>query len=135
VFDPARTQGIAERRKRSGHLISKHRFIAAQMQAFLADGLWLALARHANSMADRLAEGLAQAGIRIVWSVEANEVFAVFPRRLDARLRAAGASYYEWSTNDAGAIAGLTPDSVLVRLVTSFATTEQELDRFLSLLS
>jgi threonine aldolase len=134
VFDPARTTGMAERRKRSGQLLSKHRFVAAQFEAFLADGLWLDLARHANAMADRLAEGLERAGLRVVWPVEANEVFAVLPRRLDTALRAAGASYYEWSTRDAGAGADLGADNVLVRLVTSFATTAHELDLFLSLL-
>src|SRR5687768_7737665 len=41
--------------------VSKHRFIAAQLERYLADGLWLALARHANDMADRLAAGLAAA--------------------------------------------------------------------------
>src|SRR6202030_2285436 len=68
-FDPARAAAMAERRKRGGHLISKHRFIAAQFAAFLADGLWLRLARHANTMADRLAAGLAGFGIEPVWPV------------------------------------------------------------------
>ena len=50
-FDPARAARMDERRKRGGHLISKHRFVAAQFEAFLADGLWLKLARHANDKA------------------------------------------------------------------------------------
>ena len=62
-FDPARGANMQERRKRGGHLVSKHRFIAAQMEAYLADGLWLRLARHANAMADRLAERLSAAGL------------------------------------------------------------------------
>src|SRR5947207_7226660 len=60
-FDPARGAGMQDRRKRGGHLVSKHRFIAAQMEAFLAGDLWLDLARHANAMADRLSAGLATA--------------------------------------------------------------------------
>ena len=56
-FDPARGAALAERRKRGGHLLSKHRFIAAQFEAFLDGDLWLDLARHANGMADRLAAG------------------------------------------------------------------------------
>ena len=59
-FDPARGAGMSERRKRGGHLVSKHRFIAAQMEAYLADDLWLKLARRANAMADRLGDGLAR---------------------------------------------------------------------------
>jgi len=56
VFDPARAAFFGERRKRAGHLLSKHRFIAAQMAAYLAGDCWLLLARHANAMAKRLAE-------------------------------------------------------------------------------
>src|SRR5262249_12172696 len=56
-FDPARAAGMQERRKRGGHLLSKHRFLAAQIEAYLADDLWLRLARHANAMADRLGAG------------------------------------------------------------------------------
>ena len=51
-----------ERRKRGGHLVSKHRFIAAQIEAYLADDLWLRLARHANAMADRLRERACRRG-------------------------------------------------------------------------
>src|SRR5438132_943252 len=69
-FDPARTRGMPERRKRGGQLLSKHRFLAAQLDAYLKDDLWLELARHANRMADRLAEGLSAAGITPAWPVE-----------------------------------------------------------------
>src|SRR5215813_4694676 len=97
-FDPARGANMPERRKRGGHLLSKHRFIAAQIEAYLADGLWLELARRANAMADRLAEGLSEASLHPVWPVEANEVFVALPQPIDARVRAAGASYYPWTT-------------------------------------
>jgi len=82
-FDPARATGMPERRKRGGHLLSKHRFLAAQLDAYLADDLWLDLARHANRMADRLAKGLSAAGIKPVWPVEANEVFAPITTDMD----------------------------------------------------
>jgi threonine aldolase len=93
-FNPAQAAFMAERRKRAGQLQSKHRFLAAQFIAILAEGLWLALARHANRMADRLSGKLAAAGLAPVWPVEANLVFVVLPRVLDARLKAAGARYY-----------------------------------------
>jgi len=131
-FDPARAQHMHERRKRGGHLVSKHRFLAAQFAAFLADGLWLDLARHANSMADRLAADLTALGLVPVWPVEANEVFVRLPRRTDARLRAAGAAYYEWGTQSLPAGTAVTADAVLVRLVTSFATTEADIARFVT---
>ncbi|MGA7433274.1 MAG: low specificity L-threonine aldolase [Xanthobacteraceae bacterium] len=129
VFDPARAAYLGERRKRAGHLLSKHRFIAAQMLAFLADDYGLTLARHANAKADLLASRLTAVGIKPVWPVEANLVFAVLPRALDAKLRGAGAGYYVRSSDslDVGA------DNVLVRLVTSFVTTDDEVARFVEL--
>ena len=63
-FDRALASQMGERRKRAGHLLSKHRFLAAQFEAFLHDDCWLRLARHANAMADRLAAGLAKAGLQ-----------------------------------------------------------------------
>jgi threonine aldolase len=132
-FDPARAANMPERRKRGGHLVSKHRFIAAQFEAYLGDGLWLKLARHANAMADRLAAGLTAAAIVPVWPVEANEVFVAIPSRIDKRLKAAGASYYPWTTNSLPANLALAREGVLVRLVTSFATTADEVDRFVAM--
>jgi threonine aldolase len=126
IFDSERAAFMAERRKRGGHLLSKHRFLAAQFAAYLADDTWLTLARHANAMADRLAHKLSAAGFAPVWPVEANLVFVALPRALDARLKAAGAAYYV--RNSAGLDIG--PDNLLVRLVTSFATEQAEIDRF-----
>jgi threonine aldolase len=129
IFDPARAAFMAERRKRSGHLLSKHRFLAVQFAAYLEDGRWLTLARHANAMADRLAGKLAKLGLAPVWPVEANLVFVVLPRALDARLKAAGASYYERTSESLK----VGPDEVLVRLVTSFATQDEDIERFVDL--
>lgn len=132
-FDRARAAHMAERRKRAGHLLSKHRFLAAQFEGYLHDGYWLTLARHANALADRLAEGLRAAGAPIVWPVEANIVFALLPRALDARLKAAGAAYYVRPNTLAGDDVTIGSDQMLVRLVTSFATREAEIDQFVSL--
>ena len=128
-FDKARGAFMQDRRKRGGALSSKHRFIAAQMEAYLEDNLWLRLARHANDMADALASGLAAAGCAPVWPVEANEIFAPIPKAADAPLRAAGAMYYAWP-DDTVAVA---PDQMLVRLVTSFQTAREDVDKFLAL--
>ncbi len=128
-FDPARAAFIGERRKRAGQLLSKHRFIAAQFWAYLDDDRWLALARHANAMAGRLSEKLAAVGLKPVWPVEANLIFVVLPRALDAKLKAAGANYYVRTSEslDVGT------DNVLVRLVTSFLTEDEDIDRFVDL--
>ena len=52
-FDPSLAHDFAHRRKRSGHLWSKQRFLRAQFEALFDDGLWLRLATHANTMARR----------------------------------------------------------------------------------
>src|SRR4029450_6882273 len=62
-FDRAQGANMPERRKRGGHLLSKHRFLAAQIEAYLADDLWLHLARHANAMADRLSAAITPAAL------------------------------------------------------------------------
>ena len=132
-FDPTRAAGMAERRKRAGHLLSKHRFIAAQFQAYLKDDYWLTLARHANAKADKLADGLRAASAKIVWPVEANIVFASLPKALDAKLKAAGAAYYVRDNAMAGEDVTVGPDNMLVRLVTSFATQDFEIESFVEL--
>ena len=65
-------------RKRAAQLFSKSRFIAAQFEAYLDDGLWLETAAHANAMAARFAAGItASPGSRLAWQPQANEVFAI----------------------------------------------------------
>ena len=132
-FDPARAEFMPERRKRGGHLLSKHRFLAVQFEAFLESDRWLALARHANAMADRLAQGLAQTGLRPVWPVEANLVFVKIPKAADLRLRAAGAAYYVRHSDSLPAGMEIGPGEVLIRLVTSFSTRADDVDRFVEL--
>lgn len=134
-FDKARAAGMAERRKRGGGLVSKHRFMSVQFEAFLADGLWLKLARHANATATRLARGLEKAGITPVWPVEANLVFAILPPEMHARLSAAGASYYARPGAALPKDKVVKKGAVLARLVTSFATTEAEVDSFLAIVN
>jgi threonine aldolase len=127
-FDPDLADAMPERRKRAGHLFSKHRFLAAQIEAFVKDGYWLQLARHANGMADLLHTKLKAAGVKIMWPVEANLVFAVLPRALDAKLKEAGAAYYARRSD------ALPESEMLVRLVTSFATQESEIENFADLI-
>jgi threonine aldolase len=134
VFDRERAAHLAERRMRGGHLLSKSRFLAAQLEAYLADDHWLANARYANAAAARLADGLRTVpGVRLPWPTEANAVFSILPRALDEGLRAAGAVFHPWSPHGLPAGETLGPGEVLVRMVTSFATTAEEVDRFLGL--
>ena len=123
-FDPAKAGDFAYRRKKAGHLISKMRFVSAQLEAYLADGRWLEHAARANRLAARLAAGLsAVAGVAIATPVEANAVFAFLPDALAARLRQKGASFYDWAPPAGG--------RRLVRLVVSSLTPEEEVEKFL----
>ncbi len=127
-FDPALEGTFAFSRKRAGHLLSKGRFLGAQWQAYLTDDLWLRLARAANDHAARLSSGLAGLpGVEIVYSTQANEVFAILPGGVAGALLEAGARFYPW------VVPGDPSDGRMVRLVTSFATQTDEIDRFLAL--
>jgi threonine aldolase len=84
---------IAVRRKRAGHLLSKGRYLAAQILAMLEDGLWLDNARAANAAAARLA---AAAPDRLIYPVEINEIFLKVTDEESAGLRKRGVDFYEW---------------------------------------
>jgi len=127
VFEPGKFPNIPAIRQRAGHTASKARLIAAQFEGYFEGDNWLKTARHANDMAARLAAGISQKA-RLGWESHANEVFPVLPKATIARLREAGATLYEWPAD------GIAADHDCVRLVTSFATGTEEVDRFLSLL-
>jgi len=96
-FDPEKAADFAFRQKRGGHLFSKMRFLSAQLDAYLADGLWLRNAMHANCVAARLAEDLAQiAGACLRYPTQANEVFVELPERAIRALAEAGFGFYRW---------------------------------------
>jgi threonine aldolase len=133
LFDRADPWEFELRRKRGGHLWSKMRYMAAQMEASLTDGLWLRLAGQANAMADRLAEGLrAIPGVEIDHPLGANMMFPRFPRRGHRALHDAGALYYLWPGDQS--LDGPAEERLRCRLVCSWATTAQEVDGFLGVL-
>jgi threonine aldolase len=130
VLNPELGSGLPFLRKRAAQLFSKSRFVAAQFDAYLADDLWMKNAAHANRMAARLAAHAESAGsVRLAWKPDANEVFVIMPEATRDKLASAGAAFYPWHPpkDFAGTI---TEGDVLSRLVTSFATTEAEVDLF-----
>lgn len=132
IFDPALAAEFEYRRKRGGHLLSKHRYLSAQMQAYLADGLWLDLARKANARTAQLAAGLRQHNsAQMLSEPQANIIFFDMPRHDHQRMLAAGAVYYVMSGDpDHG-----DPDERLTaRLVTDWSMTADGVSRFLDLL-
>ena len=87
------------RRKRAGHLFSKMRFAAAQFEGYFENDHWLDNARHSNAMAARLANGLnALENARTAWPAQANEVFAIVPKKAAQKAEAAGAVFHTWPT-------------------------------------
>jgi threonine aldolase len=131
-FDLALADEFAYRRMRAGQLVSKGRFLGAQMLAYLSDGLWLDNARSANALAQRLTAGLTGLhGIRIAVAPQANMIFAAMPRRLIERLRAGGAVFHERFPAELAET--LADHESIVRLVTAANMTEADIDRFLDL--
>ena len=100
LFGDAREKAaeIRYRRKRGGHLLSKGRYLAAQLLAMLSDNLWLANARAANAGAKLIADA---APDRLVYPAEANEVFITLSADEAASLRAMGFDFYDWGIGEA----------------------------------
>lgn len=118
-------------RKQQLHLASKMRFLSAQFIGLLDGDLWLRSARHANAMARRLADAVQDIpGVAIRQPVESNAVFAELDRRHIERLQREW-SFYVWDTG-ADAARGWDSGRQTVRWMTSFGTTEAEVDAFVA---
>jgi threonine aldolase len=131
-FDLSLAVDFGYRRMRGGQLVSKGRYLGAQMLAYLKDGLWLENARWSNGLAMRLADGLGKVkSLRIPNPVQANEVFAVIPRKLNDALLAQGAKFHDWMPDSLGN--SIASDEIFVRFVLSFTTPEEVVDRFVKL--
>ncbi|MFL6736732.1 MAG: threonine aldolase family protein [Sphingomonas sp.] len=113
LFGTELADEIAVRRKRAGHLLSKGRYLAAQLLAMLEGDLWLENARVANEAAQVLA---AAAHGRLLYPVEANELFLRVSDEEAARLRDLGFDFYDWGPGE-------------IRLVTSWNQEREALDR------
>jgi threonine aldolase len=96
-FDAEASKALPHLRKRAGHMLSKHRFLGAQMDAYLKDDLWLLLARHANVCAQALAGQLRSLGGELLHPIDGNEVFARLTSTAVERLKAAGCAFYPWA--------------------------------------
>jgi threonine aldolase len=119
LFDTELADEIAVRRKRAGHLASKGRMLAAQILALLENGLWLDNARAANAAAQTLANA---ASGRLVYPVEANELFLLATGDEAARLLAQGFDFYDWGPGE-------------IRLVTSWDQREEDVERLAAALA
>ena len=131
-FNPKHAWEFELRRKRGAHLFSKHRFLAAQMQSYLAGDLWLDMAKKSNDASARLVQGLKQIPeVQIDFEPQANIIFAQWARAAHQRLHAAGAQYYVMAGDHT---TGPSDELLPARLVTDWSTTPENVDKFLDIL-
>ena len=116
VFDNDAADELVYRTKRSGHVTSKMRFQSAQLIAYLTDALWLRLAAHSNRQMQRLAAGLEGEGVRFANRADVNMLFAHIDDDAATRLEAESLLFYRIGPG-------------LVRFVTSWQTTDHEIDQ------
>ena len=108
--------------KRSGHLLSKMRFVSAQLEAYITDDVWLRNAKQANKMGKKLSEGLVKLkSVKLAYPTQANEVFAIFPRETIEHLNSEG---YKMNEGEL--------DGQAVRLVTAWNTRSEDVETLLN---
>ncbi len=118
-FDDAVADELVYRTKRAGHVTSKMRFQSAQLIAYLTDDLWLGLASVANQRMARLAAGLGDLGVGFVNRPDVNMLFAEVADEVATELERSGLLFYR-----------IRPG--VIRLVTSWQTTDDDVDRALA---
>ena len=117
-FDPAISEQLVYRVKRAGHVASKMRFQSVQLTAYLTNGLWLDLARRSNAAMARLSAGLRSLDVEFLNEPDVNMLFARLDPAAVDRMAESGLLFYRQTTDT-------------VRLVTSFQTTDEEIDEAL----
>ncbi len=120
VFDHVAADELVYRTKRSGHVTSKMRFQSAQVIAYLTDDLWLRLAGNSNSRMKRLAAGLEPLGAKFVNRPDVNMLFVDVGDAAAASMAEAGLLFYEMGEG-------------VIRLVTSWQTSDDDIDRALDI--
>ncbi|NOX74891.1 MAG: low specificity L-threonine aldolase [Alphaproteobacteria bacterium] len=132
MFNPDQAWEFELRRKRAGHLLSKHRFLSAQMGAYLTDNLWLDLAKRANDAAARLETALLSLpDTTLEFPRQGNMIFARFPRTAHRFAKAAGAEYDLYFGQS---MQGPDHELLGARMVTSWSTSQRDIDGFVAIL-
>ncbi len=123
---PQLAEGFAFTRKQRGGLLAKGRLLGVQFDALMEEGVYLKYGARQNALADRLREGVKQAGYRLLTETVTNQLFPVFPDPLIRALEREF-SFHIWQR--------VRPGESAIRLVTSFSTEEEEVSAFLRALS
>ena len=120
-FRPNLAIEFGRQRMRGGHLLSKMRYVSAQLTAYIEDSLWLSLASRANYAAQQLANGLSKLrGVEMCYPVEGNAVFACLPEVMIEGLIEDGFLFHRWPGRKG-----------MVRLMCPYTLSEQDIDCFL----
>jgi len=130
-FDPKHAWEFELRRKRGAHLFSKHRYLSAQMQGYLTNGLWRELAAQSNANAQHLIKGLKTLpDLTFTYEPQANMIFATLPRATHQRLKSGGAVY---GLFDGPLDEGPADEPLMMRLVCDWSITHEQIDQFIEL--
>ncbi len=120
-FKPELVGNLSFLMKRAGHLLSKMRFVSAQLEAYISNNVWLDNAKNANEMGKKLSEGLLKHNsIKLAYPTQANEVFAKFPREVIEHLNSEG---YKMNEDEL--------DGQAARLVAAWNTKISDVESFL----
>ena len=124
-FKPELVGNLPFLMKRSGHLLSKMRFVSTQLEAYISNDVWLRNAKHANQMGKKLSKGLnLNQNIELAYPTEANEVFAKFSKIIIECLNSEG---YKMNQEEL--------DGKAVRLVTAWNTKDSDVNQLLQTIS
>ncbi|MEP3653393.1 MAG: aminotransferase class I/II-fold pyridoxal phosphate-dependent enzyme [Litorimonas sp.] len=109
--------------KQRGALLAKGRLLGLQFRELFDKNLFVAASRHANSLATKLSEAIQSAGYELASGTQTNQVFPILPNKIVEKLEA-DFGFYRWETHGS--------DYTCIRLVTSWATPAEQVDRFIS---
>ena len=122
-FKPEHVGNFSFLHKRSGQLLSKMRFISAQLERYITDDLWLKNAKHANSMAQVLSKELSNIdGVKLLYQTQSNEIFVNLPENIINNLKKNGYSTYQDELNNNS-----------IRFVTAWNTTKNDIKKLLTI--
>lgn len=126
VTNPALADDVSFQVKQRGAMLAKGRALGAQFSTLFRDGLFYELATHANNMAGRIAAGVSQAGFELAAPTDSNQVFPVLPDALLDSLRQQF-DFHTWQQRE--------DEHTVVRLVTSWATDADQVERLVAALT
>lgn len=121
ICNPELRDGFNFHIKQRGALLAKGRVLGLQFRELFRDRLYFDIARHANDIAQRLSAKISSAGYRFTAETETNQLFPILPNILIEKLKD-HFDFYIWEPHD--------ESSSVIRLVTSWATQEKEVDEF-----